>query len=618
MIRQKCLVNFYHLKTPVLKTLFLKALFFFLTLLFSVNIYSEKPNSYFLDSAEGNDKFSGLSQDEAWKSLEKANQITYQPGDRILFKRGGQWSGIFEPKGSGAKDASIVIAAYGKGEKPVLDAGGAVSEGQIFSATIRLFNQEYWEFRDIHVKNYAPAEGSNPKYKNGILVEGRDVGTLNGFSFINVKVSDVNGTLSNEGSLKGRENGGLKMLISRSADTAEWVPSGFNGVLVDSCHFLKTSRSGFFTVSHWKTRDLNSSFGEKTVNGMINDWHPSHNIVVRNSRFEEIGGNGLVIRVTESPLVEYNLFIRCSWLTTGNASYPYNCNNALWQFNEACYTAYEDGDPDASGFDSDYFCKNTIIQYNYSHDNEWGSLLVCNNGDLSRAFNDGTIVRYNVFQNDDHHSIRISGPTTNTHIYNNILYIGDELRNIDIIWNKFWGGLSDKTYYSNNIICNLASNSNYEFGASTNNHFSNNIFFGNPAFREPDSPGKITSDPLFINPGKGEMGFQSLEGYKLQQGSPAIDAGKSLVQEDAKDFFGNNVPSGSGVDIGVHEFQQITGMSPAKKVQKDIRLSPIPYSSLAILDINDEYFGEMTMSVIDSSGIILRKETFSKNGNGDA
>jgi hypothetical protein len=572
--------------------------------------YSDSTGSktYFLDSAGGVDSLSGLSQDEAWKSLDRANQVTYKPGDRILFKRGGTWDGIFEPKGSGAQDKPIVISAYGTGEKPVIDARGTISDGQEFSSTLRLFNQEYWEIKNIHIRNYAPGEEISPQLKYGILVEGRDIGTLHGFTFRGLEISDVNGSLDQ------RENGGLCMLISRSDNADDRIPSNFDGILVDSCYFYNTSRSGFFTVSEWKTRDLLSRFGEKTVAGSVNEWYPSFNIIVRNCSFDEIGGNGLVIRVAESPLVEHNYFYKCGVLTTGNASYPYNCNNALWQFNEACYTDYEEGDVDASGFDSDYFCKNTIIQYNYSHDNEWGSVLICNNGTLSRAFNDGTIVRYNVFQNDGHHSIRVSGTTSNTYVYNNLIYVGEGLSSVDILWHKSWGGFPDKTNYFNNIIYNNAPGSNYRFGSSTNNVFSNNLFYGLPASNEPADPKKITSDPLLVAPGGGQSGFQSLEGYKLQHGSPAIDAGKSLVQGELRDFFGNQVPCGNGVDIGVHESQEVTVLRTVDDQPVEVTLSPNPATNLTILNIYGNYIGSIGLSCIDSSGIVLSTESFSKNG----
>jgi len=572
----------------------------------SVNL-AQDPQTYFLDAVEGNDTLSGLSPGEAWKSLERINQETFQPGDSILLKRGGAWNGVFEPGGNGEVNSEIVVASYGTGDKPVLDAGGAISDGQEFSATIRLFNQEYWTFRDLHVKNYGTSEIGNPLHKYGILVEGRDIGTLHNFKFINLEVTDVNG------SLESRENGGVCMLISRSENGVE-VPSNFDGILVDSCFFYKNSRSAFFTVSRWKTRDLTSQFGEMTVSGKTNEWYPSYNIVVRNSHFDEIGGNGLVIRVAEAPLVEHNLFTRNSTQTTGNASYPYNCNNALWQFNEACYTVYNEGDPDASGFDSDYFCKNTIIQYNYSHDNEWGSVLVTCNGNINRAFNEGTIVRYNVFQNDHHHSVRVSGKPTNTYIYNNIMYIGEGQINTDIIWHKSWGGYPDKTNYFNNIIYNLGTGSNYKLGSSTNNLFSNNLYYGNPASNEPLDPYKKTSDPLLMNPGSGEMGFESLDGYMIHSGSPAIDAGMDLNTENTDDFFGNPIPSGAAPDIGVHEYQQVVVISTREEQTADIFIGPNPATTLTILDINDEYHGTVTVTVYSTSGIIHKEESFSKNG----
>ena len=53
-----------------------------------------------------------------------------------------------------------------------------------------------------------------------------------------------------------------------------------------------------------------------------------------------------------------------------------------------------------TGFDSDWNCRGTVIQYNYSHDNYGGLVLVCNDGTADASFNVGNlgqlIVRYNV------------------------------------------------------------------------------------------------------------------------------------------------------------------------------------------------------------------------------
>jgi hypothetical protein len=172
------------------------------------------------------------------------------------------------------------------------------------------------------------------------------------------------------------------------------------------------------------------------------------------------------------------LFVKCSSRTTGNASYPYNCNNALWQFNEACYTVYNEGDVDASGFDSDYMCKNTVIQHNYSHHNDWGGLLVCSWGKLKNSFNDGTIIRNNIFQDEKHHMIRFSGNITNTEISNNLFVTDSEIDDV-MMWYKHWGEIwPDKTVIKDNTFYNKGAKQFLMLGETTNNSISDNSLEG--------------------------------------------------------------------------------------------------------------------------------------------
>lgn len=59
--------------------------------------------SYYVDSENGNDINDGTSEETAWKSLEKVNETTFKPGDKLRFKRGCSWGGLLSPKGSGEK-----------------------------------------------------------------------------------------------------------------------------------------------------------------------------------------------------------------------------------------------------------------------------------------------------------------------------------------------------------------------------------------------------------------------------------------------------------------------------------------------------------------------------------
>ncbi|GJM81272.1 hypothetical protein HMSSN139_37680 [Paenibacillus sp. HMSSN-139] len=58
--------------------------------------------TYYVDSELGNDSAAGTSEASAWKTLTKANSMTFNPGDRILLKAGGVWINQYlDLKGSG-------------------------------------------------------------------------------------------------------------------------------------------------------------------------------------------------------------------------------------------------------------------------------------------------------------------------------------------------------------------------------------------------------------------------------------------------------------------------------------------------------------------------------------
>lgn len=430
-------------------------------------------NTYYVDAVAGNDSNEGTTEQTAFQSLQKVNQLVLEPGDVLLFKRGAKWTGTLRPQGSGNEGNRISIGAYGQGAAPVFDAEGEKKETDLMSASIVLYNQEHWEIRDLEVRNFEKGNPEGPSRKAGILVLAKDMGTLRDFYFEDLTISNVNG------SLKTRENGGIFFSVIADEVPEKRVPSNFDGVHINRCYFVNVDRVGLSNQSFWRRRDRHSTFGEPYAEGKVNNWYPSHRILVENCKFENVGGNGLVVRVAESPLVQGNLFVRCSLNTTGNASYPYNCNNALWQFNEACYTVYNEGDVDASGFDSDYLCKNTLFQYNYSHHNDWGGLLVCSWGQVKGSFNHGTRVRENVFQDEKHHMIRFSGNITATEITNNLFIANAQIDDV-MLWYKEWGGpWPDKTLLKQNIFVNRGSMSFLRLGETTRNSISDNFLVGN-------------------------------------------------------------------------------------------------------------------------------------------
>ena len=139
---------------------------------------------YYVDSENGNDTNNGTSEGTAFRTIEKINSIEFQPGDRILFKCGGTWTGALMPKGSGEEGNPITIGSYGEGPKPVLMPGedwtddsyipnyinkaNTVISNVVTNNVITFYNQEHWVVKDLEL--YDPrgeAEGSDPsRYYN--------------------------------------------------------------------------------------------------------------------------------------------------------------------------------------------------------------------------------------------------------------------------------------------------------------------------------------------------------------------------------------------------------------------------------------------------------------------
>ena len=129
----------------------------------------------------------------------------------------------------------------------------------------------------------------------------------------------------------------------------------------------------------------------------------SVNVVIRGNLLEDIGGDGIKLWGSNGGLVERNTLrggrTRCQDYAAG--IWPFDCDDAVIQFNEVSGIK---GIKDGQGFDSDYLCRRSVFQYNYSHDNDGGFMLICTPGN---SYNEDTVIRYNISQNDGLNSARV-------------------------------------------------------------------------------------------------------------------------------------------------------------------------------------------------------------------
>jgi hypothetical protein len=484
---------------------------------------------FYVDGSSGNDRHDGLSEGRAWKSLEQVNSFTFKPGDRILFRAGTRYTGQLAPKGSGNQQKPIVVNSYGGTEKPLIAAEGK------FPEALLLKNQEFWEINNLEFTNTGPTREA---FRYGIRVMASDFGTMRHIHLKDLVVRDVNGSLVKKDQGEGHgivwENGGTEKL------------SRFDGLLIENCHLVGTDRNGICGYTSYPS--------SRSV------WHPSLNVVIRGNLLEDIGGDAIKVWGCDGALVEHNIVRngrqRCADYAAG--IWPWNSDNTLIQFNEVSGMK---GEKDGQAFDSDGYCRNTIFQYNYSHDNDGGFMLICGRE------NQGTVIRYNISQNDRTRLFHFWDLIEGTRIYNNVFFVGEDI-DVDLFqWTPGQSGWAVDTQVYNNIFYVLGTGRNTYgiskkpvddgkwitqpgFGGATGVDFRNNVLYGN--FEEiPEEWRAMASDPRLAAPGTGGNGFQSLAGYLLKRDSPCIAAGVPITDNGGRDFWGNPIPDKPS--IGVHE-----------------------------------------------------------------
>ncbi|WNR46166.1 CARDB domain-containing protein [Paenibacillus roseipurpureus] len=511
-------------------------------------------NVYYVDDINGNNNNEGTSEQTAWKTLAKVNGTTFQPGDHILFKAGGSWSGQLHPLGSGTDTSPIVIDQYGTGNKPIINGGGILNSGAVL-----LYNQQYWEINNLEITNKGTASGQ----KMGVSIEAKDVGILNHIYLKNLVIHDVNGLQTD------KQNGGIWVHTYGNL-----IQTKFNDIQIMNNTVYDTDRAGIVVTSDWWCNpDLVTCGTTRPA------YYPSTNVVVSNNYVYSVGGDGISIRDTTSPVVEYNV-VHDANARSGdynNAIWTYNATNAKIQYNEAYLTRTT---KDGYGLGVDYLQDGANLQYNYTHDNEGGAVGIYSDGTWAPQSNRNFKIRYNISQNDGAAIYSFYGPAVNGEIYNNTVYVKGDSSPALYKFNN-WGGYASNISSKNNIFYNLGIG-NYVWGQSSNITFDHNLFYGAHPASEPADANKITSDPLLVNPGSGGSGIHSVDGYKLLNGSPALATGTLIANHGGQDYWGNSVSTTLAPNIGAYNGvgQSLSGIDLQVSAVKVQESSFIPGDSI--------------------------------------
>jgi len=465
--------------------------------------------TYYLDCAAGSDSDTGTDPAAAWRTLGRVNAAVFSPGDRILLKRGTACTGTLAPQGSGTPGSPISVDAYGTGAAPLVAGGGA-------PRAVLLRNQQQWEIRNLEITNTGATKGN----RRGVSVELDDYGTARHLVLENLDIHDVNGDDTKD--LGG--SGGIYLAVSGTA-----VQTRFDDVVIRDNGVRGVDREGIFFVSTW-----NRSGFEAQSAGTFLPWT---GVVVSGNRLSDLGGDGIVAGNTAGALIERNTVSGFQKRSAGyNAGiWTYDSDNALFQYNEASGGA---STRDGMAYDVDQGTVGTVFQYNYSHDNAGGFLLLCNATGILR----GAVVRYNISRNDSYRGFEnCSGPIESADVYNNTIYVGPGVSQSVVQENNT---TVRQVTFRNNVVVKAGSGTasmTLRSGGYRLDHNDLVNVTGVPA------GAGLTADPLLLAAGASDP-----TGYQLCTGSPALAAGVAIAGNGGADFFGNPAPATGAPNIGAY------------------------------------------------------------------
>jgi len=534
-------------------------------------------NSYYV-SPTGDDSNSGASPVDAWQTVRNVNDLDLNPGDRVFFEGGKTYDGSlsFDSLDSGTKLNPVVISSFGKGR-------ATINSGRKTGAYVH--NAGGFEIRNI---NFVGSGADDSEGENGIYFY-NDLSDGTKLEHVRIDSVDVSGY---------RDAG----IVIGSGQTSN---CGFRNVRITNAESHDNGDKGISVSAHWPSKPGDRSHRD---------------IYVGNSKaYDNLGiigkdphtGNGIIISGVDTALIEYCEAYNNGENNNGSKGGPigiwaWEASHVIIQFCESHHNKTgEINRKDGGGFDLDGGCVNSVMQYNYSHDNYGAGYGIYQFSGASPFTNN--VVRYNISENDGliggygaitFWSTSSSGGIQNTKVYNNTLYVSPNTGGAGII--DFVGATSyihDTEVYNNIIITapgktvlNIPNSSGgwafrgncyWTVDDQLSIGWDGTTYTSLETWREATGQEMLDSknvgfsiDPKLTDPGNGKTigdptKLATHSAYQLQSNSPMIDAGLNLddlfgIDSGLRDFYGATLPQFNGFDVGAHESEQISSAQDNK------------------------------------------------------
>lgn len=547
-------------------------------------------------SPSGDDSNSGISPTSAWKTNLRINTTSFRPGDRILFEGGhiityaNDQAIVLGSDDIGSATNPIVISSYG--------AGIATLSAALGGGGIAVFNVGGVEIRNLKVIGSGRTANTEEgiKFMNNPPTPFR----LDHIYLDNVEVSGF-GT---EGVLIWGEYG-----------------IGFQDVRLTNLRVYDNGKSGI---------EVGGAFDRANYSYVHQNVYVAHNTAHDNSGIRgQNSGSGIVVWQVDGALIERNVAYNNGWLG-GNSSggpvgiWAFECTNVTIQYNESHHN--RTGGPwDGGGFDLDAGTTRSVMQYNYSHDNDGPGYLLAE-PQVGTPYHHN-VLRYNISQNDSrtnsgaislwhdnngisdieiyHNTIFVSpnttgdvaavkfkSPSTNVHIRNNI-FIGTGGVSLLII-----AAGQSGIQFQGNDYWTAGGNFRIDWQGATYTGLTSWIGSTGQERLGGSTVGKNLDPQVTLAGMGGTVGnadlLASLQAYRLQSTSPLLNAGLNLpalfgIDTGPHDFFGNNMPSASVYDVGANEYVGGAVATPLPTSAPTVTTTPAPIGSFPSTDILDTF-----------------------------
>lgn len=383
-------------------------------------------SGYFI-SPDGNDNNDGRSVETPWKTLEKVNTSKFKPGDTIRFEGGRvfesnalQYQSALLISDSGTPDSPIVYTSYGDVRATIkADSIGVMCSGK-----------EFVEFHSINVSgSFNPFDQRDAIAFNNI-----------GLWFINHNSNrKLRGIKIDSCSFTGLQTNAIN--ITAYNENSPQV-GGYDGVEITNCRIDSIGQIGI--IMNWSAMHLHSFSDYPLTNITIRNCEISrvtglyNNFFPGTKRHDTYSGNGIFISHTDSALIERNTVYSCggSGFDTIIGSGPSGIEAAAsrritYQYNEV-YDIKASTGSDGHGMHFGDGVQYSIMQYNYSHDNDGPGFSFHCYGNAYPLPNSNNTLRFNISTRNGRNSvynaceILVSSfnpkTTDNISVYNNTIH----------------------------------------------------------------------------------------------------------------------------------------------------------------------------------------------------